>query len=92
MTFYEWAMTKRITNTPRGDFLQDMRSDESAAKVANSREDWEAHLRAYNACDSARVAFRSLWVSYCNRCGDPQENEAIIEQRTKSFFEMAAAQ
>lgn len=72
MTFYEWSLTKKITNTPRGDFLEDMRSDESAAQVPNTREGWEWHLQVCRACDGAKMAFRSLWGSYQRAVGSNQ--------------------
>lgn len=92
MTFYEWAMKRRITNTPRGDFLTDLRSDERAPTVANTKEAWESNLRGWGACEGARFAFRSLWGSYCAQYGDPQKTEAIREQRANLFFEIATTQ
>lgn len=89
MTFYQWALTKRITNTPRGDFLQDMRWDEYAKLVENTKEAWESSLASRGEDERARVAFRSLWVSYCNQCGDPEQQEKVIAARTQMFFEMA---
>lgn len=90
MTFYQWAMTRKITNTPRGDFLKDMREDKHASTVANTKEAWEDNLLRWGACAGARVAFRSLWVSYCNQCGDPeQQTGATAPLRTGLLFEMA---
>lgn len=64
MTFYEWAMTRRITNTPRGDFLADMRWDPYAKLVENTKEAWERCLTHRSATEQERIAFRSLWGSY----------------------------
>lgn len=62
MTFYEWATKRRITDTPTGDFLMDMREDHEAVEVPNDREGWELHLS--RGCEEAREAFRGLWSRY----------------------------
>lgn len=89
MTFYQWAMTKRITSTPRGDFLLSMLGDDGARRVENTNTAWEQHLHGLEATEGERVAFRSLWVSYCNQCGDPGQQERVIAARSQMFFEMA---
>lgn len=62
MTFYEWAMKRRIRDSIAGDFLQDMRSDECAPSVANTFDAWDLHLS--RACEPAREAFFDLWAAY----------------------------
>jgi hypothetical protein len=64
MTFYEWAMTRKVRNTPRGDFLTDMQADGEAPTIPNTRQAWVAHLEAARACDGAMKAFKSAWREY----------------------------
>jgi hypothetical protein len=64
MAFYEWAIARKTTNTPRGDFLADMRSDKVADSIVNTKKAWIAHLEASGACDGAIKAFKSIWREY----------------------------
>jgi hypothetical protein len=67
MTFYQWALSRPTECNPRGDYQIYLRNDIRAAHIANTREGWEAHLRATHATPGQRMAFRSLWGSY-ERC------------------------
>lgn len=64
MTFYEWALSRPTECNPRGDYQIYLRNYISAAQLENTREGWEAHLRATHASPGQRIAFRSLWGSY----------------------------
>lgn len=66
MTFYEWVVRRRVTDTPAGDFVTDAKSDQYASKVLNTKAAWLAHLRRSGACKEAVKTLHYMWHRYTN--------------------------
>lgn len=67
MTFKEWLAMKRITDTPRGDFISDVLCDENFPDF-NFRDANEQYLLKQRACQEAIKEFRKLWREYERSC------------------------
>lgn len=61
MTFYEWVLTRKITDNHSGDFLFEVQHDKDGSKVANTKQAWEAHIGGNAA---VRAAFAQTWAEY----------------------------
>lgn len=66
MSFYEWIMTRRITDTPRGDLIYDIKRDKQFTAI-NDKESIERYLVRKHACQEAIAEFKKLWKEY-ERC------------------------
>lgn len=66
MSFYEWIMTRRITDTPRGDLIYDIKRDKQFTAI-NDKESIERYLVRKYACQEAIAEFKKLWKEY-ERC------------------------
>lgn len=62
-SFYEWVMTRHVTDTPRGDLIHDIKSDRGFT-AANDRDSIEGYLARRHACKEAIGEFRKLWKEY----------------------------
>ena len=65
-SFYEWVMTRRITDTPRGDLIYDIKRDKRFTTI-NDKESIEGYLIRQHACREAIEEFWKLWKEY-ERC------------------------
>lgn len=71
MTFKEYLKTRRITDTPAGDFTADARSDERMPDV-NSWQELRAYLErtvGNGMIDKVLDAARPVWAAYQARLG-----------------------
>ena len=67
MNFLEFVASRRITNTPRGDFIADTRTLIKIGKVEAEFKTWsdlETFLLMRRACHGAIRAGRGLWREY----------------------------
>jgi hypothetical protein len=66
MTFSEFIATRKITNTPRGDFLEDTKTLINCKKfpAVTSWGDLYCFMRGRRACDEAIAEGRKLWAQY----------------------------
>ncbi len=63
MTFEAWIASRRVTDTPRGDFVQDYRR----APKPDGAQSWVAlqwYLMSRGAVPSAIKAARSVWREF----------------------------
>lgn len=67
MPFYEWVLTRRVTDSPRGDLIYDIKKDERFT-TADNEASIEAYLIRRHACSEAIEAFRKLWKEYKRKC------------------------
>lgn len=65
-SFYEWVMTRHVTDTPRGDLIHDIKRDKQFTTV-NDRESIEGYLVRRRACREVIEEFQKLWKEY-ERC------------------------
>jgi hypothetical protein len=63
MTFHEYIQTRRITDTPRGDFIADAKGDSKLIEAKSWDQLW-THLYTRGACPEAIKAARSVWRGY----------------------------
>ena len=64
MTFSDYLATRRITDTPQGDFVKDARSDQAMAHITSWTE-LRDHLDSLFWCSSDAVkAARQVWRGY----------------------------
>jgi hypothetical protein len=62
-TFKEFMATKRVTDTPRGDFIKDSR-DDPRMPAAQSWQELEGYLWTRGACVEAVKQAKKLWRQY----------------------------
>jgi hypothetical protein len=63
MTFKAWLMERRVTDTPRGDFILDMRTD-ARFPEGRSWDEIRQHLLLRGACPEAVKVARRLWREF----------------------------
>jgi hypothetical protein len=63
MSFKSYVATRRITDTPSGDFVADARRDHQLPD-ATTWEDLRAYLFHNGACREAIAAARVVWADY----------------------------
>lgn len=66
MSFKNYVKTRRVTNTPAGDFIKDARSD-SNLRDFESYDDLKSYLETCNAIKEVYPAARSVWRGYQNK-------------------------
>lgn len=61
--FGQWVRSRRPANTPRGDFIHDVR-DDSSFPDAETWEEVERYLRTKGACEACIIAGMEMWAEY----------------------------
>lgn len=64
MTFYEFLAKKKITDTPRGDFIGDVRRDPRFPKETTTWGNVDRHMSYWKACPEAYRQAKKLWAQY----------------------------
>jgi hypothetical protein len=64
MTVAIWVKRARITKSPAGDLIADMREDKDLPDVFANIGAMRAYLRAHNACSEALAAVPIVWRRY----------------------------
>ncbi len=67
LSFRDWIQALKITDTPRGDFIGDVRRDASFPDPASLAE-LLGYLARRGACDEAHRAARALWRQFEREC------------------------
>lgn len=60
----EWLAASRITNTPAGDMIADMRRDPDIPPLFHSAEEMRSYLSLKGACREALATVPAAWVRY----------------------------
>jgi hypothetical protein len=71
MTFHEWLARRRVTDSPRGLLIADIRDDRSFPEDIASIYQLLGHLVRQRACPGATSAARALWAQYARAAGRP---------------------
>ena len=64
MSFKEYVVKRRVTNTPAGDFVADAKKAGGLENV-NTLQELDTYLIMRGACGDAIIAGRSVWRGYC---------------------------
>jgi uncharacterized protein YozE (UPF0346 family) len=70
MTFKEYIMKKRVTDTPAGDFTKDARSD-SYLPDAKTWEELKSYIQSKTRNQNVIGAARIVWRGYKQRNRNP---------------------
>ena len=75
MSFYQYMMGYRNSNTPRGDLARDMMRDlrfhpDEGVDQITSEEQFIRHLSVRRACPECMDTARQCWVSYRKASGN----------------------
>ena len=72
--FRDWVRSRRVTHSPRGDFITDARRDELIPPDFATFDDLYCYLTTRRrACQEAIEAARKLWNEFARRSGRPIE-------------------
>ena len=73
MTFTEYLMKQKITDNPRGDFIEDFQYEVGRHQRKKENfpnlttwDDLQEYLKRNNACDGALEAAKEVWQEYQN--------------------------
>ena len=67
MTFREYLMARRVTDTPMGDFVADAKADRTFPDGDVTWVQVELHLRGRRASEAAIKAGKAVWGMYLQR-------------------------
>jgi len=83
MTFLEYIRTRRLTDTPAGDFTRDARADGRLPDARTWRE-LRSYLEGRGAIREAIAAAHQVWTAYQARLRDAEPD---INQRAKAIVD-----
>ena len=64
-TFWEYIRQRRVTDTPSGDFVADVRADEHVPTASPNWSSVHFYLLAQHATPEAIRVARRWWTKYC---------------------------
>jgi hypothetical protein len=64
LTFRQFVTRSVSRDNPRGDLVQDLKSDSRLPTHFDSWDSFEGYLYSRRACDGALVAARAYWREY----------------------------